>query len=520
MTGSAAGEGIRAEGGPLPADAATRPGYYGRPVLKPPVWTWEIPAYFFVGGLAGASAVLAWAARVGGAGMAQDSLVRAALWIALTGALLSAALLTSDLGRPERFLAMLRVFKWRSPMSVGVWTITGFGGFVTLGVAGAELHAASVAAGLADTLLTVGSWGGALLGAVVATYTGVLVGATAIPAWNRHHALLPVHFGVAGLGSAAGLLQLLGLNLPALWVVGVLASAVETLVGFDRGVVATRGRGPRAARGAELESASRLGSARRSSRAGPLSHRPPRMGGSVVPRRRAGEPIRLAAGRPRFRPRSGGGAEVAAGGRHVSCTLLNRRKETADRRLRGSAAAFGGRMRDIGRRTWAIAEGLIHDGSRVHITMVQLPGLNTPQFNWCRTKLPNHPQPVPPIFQPEVAAEGIVWASMHRRRELVVGMPSVKTIWGQKVAPAYMDRYLADHTWEGQQVDGWPVDPDRPSNLFEPVAGDHGAHGTFDDRAQDESPQLELNEHRGWALAGVGLGVAAVLGLAVGLTRS
>jgi len=223
---------VRAVGGPLPLQAGARPGYYGRPALKPPVWTWEIPAYFFVGGLAGASAVLAWAARLGGAGMSGDALVRAALWIALAGTLVSAALLTSDLGRPTRFLFMLRVFKWRSPMSVGVWTLTTFGGFVTLGVLGAELHAADVAGGSAEILLNVGSWGGALLGAVVATYTGVLVGATAIPAWNRHHVLLPVHFGVAGLGSAAAALQLMGFHLPSLWALGVLAAAVETVVGL------------------------------------------------------------------------------------------------------------------------------------------------------------------------------------------------------------------------------------------------------------------------------------------------
>jgi hypothetical protein len=231
-TGSVAGEGVHAQGGPVPTAGAPRRGYYGRPVLKPPVWTWEIPLYFFVGGLAGASAVLAWAARIGGAGMAQEGLVRASLWIAVAGALLSAALLISDLGRPQRFLFMLRVFKWRSPMSVGVWTINGFGAFVTLGVIGAELHAASLARSFAGILLTIGCWGGALLGAVVATYTGVLVGATAIPAWNRHHALLPVHFGVAGLGSAAALLQLLGLKLPSLWALAVLASAVETVVGL------------------------------------------------------------------------------------------------------------------------------------------------------------------------------------------------------------------------------------------------------------------------------------------------
>lgn len=212
--------------------AGAAPGYYGRPVVKPPVWTWEIPTYFFVGGLAGASGVLAWAARLTAGGADPSGIVRTSLWIALVGALISAALLVADLGRPARFLAMLRVFKWRSPMSVGVWVLTGFGGFVTLAVAGAELRAADVAAPAASILLSVGSWGGALLGCLVATYTGVLIGVTAVPAWNRHAGLLPLHFGVAGLGSAAATLQLLGHGLPALWALGVLASGVETCVGL------------------------------------------------------------------------------------------------------------------------------------------------------------------------------------------------------------------------------------------------------------------------------------------------
>lgn len=181
-------------------------------------------------------------------------------------------------------------------------------------------------------------------------------------------------------------------------------------------------------------------------------------------------------------------------------------------------APYCGAKHAIRAMTDALRAELIHDDSDVHVTMVQLPGLNTPQFDWCRTKLPEHPQPVPPIYQPEVAAQAIVWASMHRRRELTVGLPSVKTIWGQKASPTFMDHYLAEHTWGGQQVDGWAVDGDRPDNLFEPVPGDHGAHGAFDGRAQDESPQLELDKRRGWAVAGVGLGLAAV-GLAVGLAR-
>ncbi len=230
-TGRVDGPGLKAVGGPMPSELMERPGYYGRPLLKPPVWTWEIPLYFFVGGLAGAAAVLAWAALLLGGGGAAG-LVREALWIALGGALVSAVLLTMDLGRPVRFLYMLRVFKWRSPMSVGVWVLTSFGGFATLGVLGAELSARGLTPTFAAIVLQGGAWGAALAGSVVATYTGVLIGATAVPAWNLHRGTLPIHFGVAGLGSAGALLELLGHRLPALWAVGILAAGVETLVGM------------------------------------------------------------------------------------------------------------------------------------------------------------------------------------------------------------------------------------------------------------------------------------------------
>ena len=222
--------GVRAAGGPLPSAAADRPGYYGRPLLKPPVWTWEVPVYFFVGGTAGACAVLAWAAHLlGGA----PGTVRAALWIALAGTAASAALLVMDLGRPARFLHMLRVFKPRSAMSVGVWVLTFFGGAVATAVLGLEIARRGLEPHPAGSLLlTLGLWGAAPLGAVVATYTGVLVGATAVPAWNLHRGTLPLHFGVAGMGSAAAVLELLGHRLPALWVLGVLAASIETLVGL------------------------------------------------------------------------------------------------------------------------------------------------------------------------------------------------------------------------------------------------------------------------------------------------
>jgi NAD(P)-dependent dehydrogenase (short-subunit alcohol dehydrogenase family) len=138
---------------------------------------------------------------------------------------------------------------------------------------------------------------------------------------------------------------------------------------------------------------------------------------------------------------------------------------------------------------------LLHEGSNVRLTMVQLPALNTPQFTWSRAKLPHSPQPVPPIFQPEVAADAIVWAASHPRRELMVGWPTVKAIVGNAIAPSVADRYLAHNAYAAQQTDQ-PVDPARRDNLFEPVPGDQGAHGPFDEKARGRSVQLRLNKHR------------------------
>ncbi|HSG40247.1 MAG TPA: SDR family oxidoreductase [Thermoanaerobaculia bacterium] len=154
---------------------------------------------------------------------------------------------------------------------------------------------------------------------------------------------------------------------------------------------------------------------------------------------------------------------------------------------------------------------LIHDGSKVRVTMVQMPALNTPQFGWVKSRLPNRAQPVPPIYQPEVAARAVVWAADHDRREVWVGWPTVKAIAGNKIAPGYADRYLARNGVESQQRDGLPEDPNRPYNLWEPVPGDHGAHGDFDDRAKSRSPQLWASTHRGLlALAGAGLAAAGI----------
>jgi NAD(P)-dependent dehydrogenase (short-subunit alcohol dehydrogenase family) len=158
---------------------------------------------------------------------------------------------------------------------------------------------------------------------------------------------------------------------------------------------------------------------------------------------------------------------------------------------------------------------LIHEGSSVQLTMVQLPALNTPQFTWARTRMPREPQPVPPIFQPEVAAEAIVWAARNPRRELKVAWPTVKAILGNAVAPGLADRYLADSGYDAQQTDT-PVGPDRRDNLFEPVDEDRGAHGPFDEESHERSVQAVLSRHR----RSLGLGAVAAALAAVGASRA
>src|SRR5215207_7891361 len=155
---------------------------------------------------------------------------------------------------------------------------------------------------------------------------------------------------------------------------------------------------------------------------------------------------------------------------------------------------------------------LLHDGSQVRVTMVQLPALNTPQFDWVKTRLPRHPQPVPPIFQPEVAADAIVWAAEHPRREVNVGLSTTLAILGDKMAPGLLDRYLARTGVAAQQTDQ-PLDPSRPHNLQEPVDGtrDFGAHGDFDHLAHSRSWQWWETKHRG-ALALTTGGVIGCLG--------
>jgi formate-dependent nitrite reductase membrane component NrfD len=219
------GKGVDVAGGPIPR----KPGYYGRPVVKPPVWTWEIPLYFFFGGIAGMSAVIA----SGAVSFNQVDLARMAMWVAAAaGAILSPVLLIMDLGRPRLFLNMLRVFKHRSAMSMGAWILSFFGACAVPGLIALELHAHQIFGGTLDQVLRVAAgvfiFASAIFGTLLATYTGVLIGATAIPAWFLHRTLLPIHFGTAGLGSAAAVLELLGHRIAALNFLGCYAAAVES----------------------------------------------------------------------------------------------------------------------------------------------------------------------------------------------------------------------------------------------------------------------------------------------------
>jgi hypothetical protein len=198
--------------------------YYDVPLLKPPVWTWEVPTYFFVGGAAGGAAVIGAIARITGT---NGSLARDARWLAAAGAPISAALLTADLGRPERFINMLRVFKPQSPMSIGSWTLTAFSAASAAALLPRSAEAPLPIAAIATTAAPMS----ALLGCGMLTYTGVLIGATAIPVWNERVKELPIHFAAGGMGSAAAALTLLGHDDAALNRIAIGAAATETLMG-------------------------------------------------------------------------------------------------------------------------------------------------------------------------------------------------------------------------------------------------------------------------------------------------
>jgi hypothetical protein len=158
---------------------------------------------------------------------------------------------------------------------------------------------------------------------------------------------------------------------------------------------------------------------------------------------------------------------------------------------------------------------LLHDGSKVHTTMVQMPALNTPQFGWVKSRLPHKAQPVPPIYQPEVAARAIYYAAHHpKRREYYAAWSAVEAIFGNKLVPSLADHYLARTGYKSQQHDG-PEDPNRPNNLWKPVPGDHGAHGSFDGRASETSAELWAETHP----AVIALGAAGAIAAAVALIR-
>jgi short-subunit dehydrogenase len=161
--------------------------------------------------------------------------------------------------------------------------------------------------------------------------------------------------------------------------------------------------------------------------------------------------------------------------------------------------------------TESLITELLHRKSKVQVSMVQLPGVNTTQFTWGRTKLPKQTMPVPPIYQPEIAADAIHYAAHHKRRQIYVGAPTVMNILGERTAPWLLDRLLAKTGFKNQMTDS-PLDPEGHDNLFEPVDEDRGAHGPFDSQAHERSAQYELAKRRGLA---AGLGAVAALGAGV-----
>ena len=183
-------------------------------------------------------------------------------------------------------------------------------------------------------------------------------------------------------------------------------------------------------------------------------------------------------------------------------------------------SAYCGAKHAIQGFTESIQSELIHDGSKVRLTMVQLPAVNTPQFSWVKSRLYGKPQPVPPIYQPEVVARAIVWAAQNAPRELHVGIATVIAIEGNKFFPKFGDWYLGKTGYDSQQTKE-PDDPSRPNNLWEPVPGDHGAHGSFDSRAHCFSLQswFVTKGRAAGLLGGLGLATAVAFGLHKGRKR-
>ena len=165
--------------------------------------------------------------------------------------------------------------------------------------------------------------------------------------------------------------------------------------------------------------------------------------------------------------------------------------------------------------TESLRAELLHDQSSIRVTEVHLPAINTPQFSWVKTRLPRKPQPVPPIYQPELAAQAIVHAARSQRRSIWMGLPTLRTVLSNRLVPGYVDRKLARTGYESQQYDGL-VEPGRPHNLWQPLPGDYGTHGEFDSRAQSHSLQLWADLNRRWLALGVSGLLVSVLALLKG----
>lgn len=225
--------GLRPAGAPIPV-ASPETGYYGQHLLKEPQWTPLIPFYFFVGGAAGSLGVIGALADITGR---EKSLARTARWMAVGGAGLSGALLVVDLGRPTRFLNMLRVFKPQSPMSMGSWILTGFSASASMASFADVLRSLGGRGFFAGAISAFGRAGSLLFGALFHNYTGVLIGATVIPVWNRHVRALPREFGMSGLQSAVGILEVAGYeDRTSLNVLGLLSAGSESAE-FAKGMV-------------------------------------------------------------------------------------------------------------------------------------------------------------------------------------------------------------------------------------------------------------------------------------------
>jgi hypothetical protein len=231
-----ASQGERASGGTVPLEGTpfptleTQTGYYGNPLLKPPVWTWQVPLYFFAGGVAGASASIGFASNVLGH---DAAIAHAGWWVALLGAIVSAPLLIWDLGRPSRFLNMLRVFKIQSPMSVGAWTLAVFSSAAGLSVLCQEILLRGFTGGLLVAILWAAEFVAMASGLVLLSYTSVLLGVTAIPAWAENRLLLPVHFVASALGASAAFLEITGFFSQATNRMFLVACVVETAVALS-----------------------------------------------------------------------------------------------------------------------------------------------------------------------------------------------------------------------------------------------------------------------------------------------